>query len=82
LFLGFYEIYFIEFLLFGLLLLIGSIVCIKLFNVYQLLLSYNSFLKTAYNLAFLKINVFFSRKQNVFAQGGQHSGVKVFKRKE
>ncbi len=72
----------IEFLLVGFLLLLGSVLCVNLFqtNKNVRVQSYNNFL-TVFNFFSDFSSFFFLRKQNITKQGNTKASLKLFKKK-
>ena len=81
-FISYYFINSVEFVIVGMLLLVGSIVCINLFlfNKNIRTQNYNSFFKV-FNF-FLDLSSFlFLKKQNLIKQGNTKASLKIFKKK-
>ena len=81
-FLSYYFINGVEFIFIGFLLLIGSVVCV---NLYQMnknvrVQSYNSFI-SIFNFFNDFSSFFFLRKQNLIKQGNTKASLKIFKKK-
>ena len=72
----------VEFILIGFLLLIGSVICVNLyqFNKSIRAQSYNNYL-TVFNFFTDFTSFFFLRKQNLIKQGNNKASLKVFKKK-
>jgi hypothetical protein len=72
----------VEFVLVGFLLLIGSVVCVNLyqFNKSIRAQSYNNYL-TIFNFFSDFTSFFFLRRQNLIKQGNNKASLKVFKKK-
>ena len=79
---SYFTINIIEFLLIGFLLLIGSIVCVNLyqFNKNVRVQNYNSFLNT-FNFFSDFVGFLFFRKQSLVKQGNTKPSLKIFKKK-
>ncbi len=82
LFLSYYYFNSFELLLLGLLLLLGSIICINLYKInYNIKIqNYDNFFNF-FNFFNDFINYFFYRKQNLFKQQNNLSSTKIFKKK-
>lgn len=82
LFISYYYVNFIEFIVIGLILLVGSLFCITLYNINSNITrnNYTQFFKI---FSFFKdfVNFFFLRKQNLTRQGFSKETLKVFKKK-
>lgn len=80
--LSYYLINAIEFLFIGFLLLLGSVVCVNLyqFNKNVRVQTYNNFL-TIFNFFNDFTNFFFLRRQNIIRQGNTKASTKIFKKK-
>jgi len=79
---GYYSINSFEFILIGILLLIGSVACVNLFRATQLnnAVQYDAFFK-AFNLLVEFVDYIFMRKQNLSKQTSNVSSSKVFRKK-
>jgi hypothetical protein len=83
---GFFISYFlinsVEFLVIGFLLLVGSVLCVYLFQINKTTRTqpYNNYL-TVFNFFLDFTNFFFLRKQNLIKQGNTKSSLKLFKKK-
>jgi hypothetical protein len=82
LFLGFYEFNNFEFLLLGILLLIGSMICVNLNKLLPLnkTTNYKNFL-SVFDFFKDSLNFLFLRKQNLTSQENQNSSTRIFKNK-
>lgn len=79
---SYYVINGVEFIIVGFLLLVGSVVCV---NLYQMnknvrVQSYSSFLST-FNFFMDFSSFFFLRRQNLIKQGNTKASLKIFKKK-
>ena len=79
---SYYLINSIEFLFIGFLLLIGSVICVNLYQMNKNIRvqNYSNFL-TTFNFFVDFSNFFFLRKQNLIKQGNVKSSLKIFKKK-
>ena len=79
---SYYFINGVEFIFIGFLLLIGSVICVNLyqFNKSVRAQSYSSYL-TVFNFFTDFTSFFFLRKQNLIKQGNNKASLKVFKKK-
>ena len=79
---SYYLINSIEFILIGFLLLLGSVVCVNLYQVNKnvRVQSYNNYL-TVFNFFSDFSSFFFLRRQNLVKQGNTKSSLKLFKKK-
>ena len=81
-FLSYYLLNSLEFIIVGILLLIGSIVCVNvyLFNKNVRVQNNNSFLKI-FNFFLDFSSFFFLRNQNLIKQGNNKASLKIYKKK-
>ncbi len=79
---SYYFINGIEFIFIGFLLLVGSVICVNLyqFNKSVRAQSYNNYL-TVFNFFTDFTSFFFLRKQNLIKQGNNKASLKIFKKK-
>jgi hypothetical protein len=79
---GYYSINSLEFILVGVLLLIGSVACVNLFRNTRLsnVVQYNTFFKL-FNFFTDFIDYIFMRKQNLTKQTKMKGSTKIFKKK-
>lgn len=79
---SYYLINGVEFLFIGFLLLVGSVICVNLYQMNKNIRvqSYNSFL-SIFNFFKDFTGFFFFRRQNLIKQGNTKSSVKIFKKK-
>jgi hypothetical protein len=79
---GYYTINSFEFILIGILLLIGSVACVNLFKATQLnnAIQYDAFFKL-FTLLVDFVDYIFMRKQNLMKQTASVSSSKVFRKK-
>jgi hypothetical protein len=79
---SYYLLNSIEFILIGFLLLIGSVLCVSLYQTNKNVRtqSYNNFL-TVFNFFSDFSSFFFLRRQNLIKQGNTKSSLKLFKKK-
>lgn len=80
---SYYQVNSLEFIVFGLILLIGSLLCVNLFKISSTIKmsKYDSFF-SFFNLYLSFINFSFFRKQNLFYQQKSISATKIFKKKK
>ena len=80
--LSYYFINGVEFIFIGFLLLIGSVICVNLFQMNKNIRaqSYNNYL-TIFNFFTDFTSFFFLRKQNLIKQGNNKASLKIFKKK-
>ena len=80
--LSYYFINGVEFIFIGFLLLIGSVICVSLFQMNKNIRaqSYNTYL-SIFNFFIDFTSFFFLRKQNLIKQGNNKASLKIFKKK-